>query len=832
MPRGLRAAAWATTMVRTTAPTAPPATSSARAAVPPLGRLWQVPTFLLGVVVLTATVLTAPLWQTPRLPEPDQAIRELRAVLSARTVDTEKALALTSAALREAEADPGLASEAHFLVGSAHVAAAERTPGPAAESWARARAHLEQAQARGVGPEDAPRLAYRLGKALAQTEPSSSAQVIPILKENIEAGADGPEDAARGYALLAQAYLRATPPDVEAALAATEQQLQQPIVNDALLAPARLARGELLLRLRRNDEARQVLRHVGNQAPPAIAGQARLLVARSLEADELWADAAQAWREAIDRGGSSVREPHVLFYHLGLCLRNAGRDADAARAWEECLRHGARSDETQAAALALGEIRLKTGAVEEALTAYERALREVEGPQQWRNALVSLERVRESFETAGKLTRESAAFDASCRLAKLYERLALPGRAREMEALALEAWGRAQRQAARGSASPEADRLLVQAGRAVEQAGQAADTTGRAEHLWRAALLYSDGNDPVEAAAALERFLSVAQQEPLRGPERFGPRIGEAWYRLAEARRASRRENEALEAFTECLKWDDNARVGGTGRFAFRARYQLALAWKARGHVDDALSTLEQNLQMLRDVREGRDPEVKEKTLFLLGDLYFERRGLQGELAKAISCLEGALEQFPQSSEALVGRYELAESYRLTADQLSRSLGPLERLTPESRLRINQEVGNHRARALAHYQELGKVLSAKPSRTPSEEGLLSYALFKAAECRFLLGEYENAGREYELLAERYRGRPEHFQALAEMVRAYTALAGSLADAEGDGKARSQAASLKARKALQEIREGVKQLDPETRAVFEKWLEVIDSAGPR
>ncbi len=816
-------------MTSTTSPT-----RVAAAPTPPLRRLWQVPAFFLGLLALVGTLSTGSLWRTPRVAPPGQAVRELRGVLARHDYDQDKVLSLLERALREADAAPDLAAEAHFLAGSAYVALAEKAgPNPDLDAWGKARAFLERADAGGVAVEDVARLRFRLAKARVSTEPQGAKPVLDALAEAIEEGADGPEDAVRGYALLAQSYLRLPQPDVEAALAATEKQLRQPIANDALLAPARLARGELLLRLRRGDEARQVLRNVGPQAPPAVTAQARLLVARSLETEEQWAEAAVAWRETCDDAAAGRRDRHAILYHLGLCHRNAGQKGQAVRAWDECVRLGAPADETTAAALALGELSLREGTPAEALAAFERAVRDVATADEWRNPLVGLARAREAFEAGCRLARERAAFDVALQLATLYERLAPPARAAELQALASEAWGRARREQARGAkpeeaaaAEREADALLVQAARASERAAAvAAPTADQAERLWRAALLYGDGHDARQAAEALERFLTIAQEPDLRRPDRFGPRLGEGWYRLAEARRALRREDEALKAFEECLAWDD-PRKGGGGRFAFRARNDLALAWKARGRLDDAQDILEQNLQLLRDARDPREPEAKEKTLFALGDLYFERRALKGELAKAIHCLEGALEQFPASPEALVARYELAESYRLLADDLSGNLGPLERLTVESRLRIEQEVGRHRDKAMAHYQELTRVLQAKATRDATEEILLSYAQFKAADSRFLLGDYDAAFREYEALAERYRGRVEHYHGLVGIVRASDALSRSGAGADAEQRER------KARKALQEIRAGMKDLDPKTRSEFESWLEKIDRAADK
>src|SRR5262249_28087833 len=154
-----------------------------------------------------------------------------------------------------------------------------------------------------------------------------------------------------------------------------------------------------------------------------------------------------------------------------------------------------------------------------------------------------------------------------------------------------------------------------------------------------------------------------------QGTAQPGPRLGEAWYRLAEALRALNDDEGSQTAYRRSIEWD-TPKQGGSGRHAYRARYQLAQADQRRGKLDSARETLEQNLRLLRTAGDDRDAEAKEKTLYALGDICFSQRALEGTLSRAIYHLEAALEEFPDSAEALHGRYLLAESYRLLADKL------------------------------------------------------------------------------------------------------------------------------------------------------------------
>src|SRR5205823_4798669 len=145
-------------------------------------------------------------------------------------------------------------------------------------------------QARAASDEDRPRLEYRLAKAWAHTG-APPQKVIAALSHLIEEGADDdPHEKARGYDLLAEAYLQLPQPDLEDALAATVKEIDLPNVDADLLAPARLRRGELLLRLDRAEEARDVLKKI--KTPPEVVARARRRLVRSLEQDGLWGEAA------------------------------------------------------------------------------------------------------------------------------------------------------------------------------------------------------------------------------------------------------------------------------------------------------------------------------------------------------------------------------------------------------------------------------------------------------------------------------------------------------------------------------------------------------------
>ncbi len=586
----------------------PPFRSLAGGARPPLGQLWQVPTFVLGAIAFAAICAIHPPWQ-PSVPSEDSSLSELRELLKQGDIDRDRALFLGARAVHAAST-PQAAGEAHLLLGTAYVRLAERAaPGKGHEEWREARGQLEQARALGVADPEQAHLDYRLAKAWAHTGESPQ-KVIAALASSIEEGADDDLDALAGYGLLADAYLKLPKPDLELALAATEKQIDRPILAAELLAPARLRRGELLLRLGKAEEARDVLKNIGAKAPPALLARARRLRVQSLEADGLWGEAVSVWREIKDEGPATDRD--AVLYHLGLCLRNSSEPAgdEVLRVWEECLADKGAGEEGQAAALGVGELRLRLGQVEPALAAFERTVHEVKQPGDWNNTLVPLPRARETFEAGCKTARTARAFEASMRLASLYERLAPPGRAAELRGETAEGGARAALEDARKAEGAtaktligQAEALLRQAGEAFDQAAAAqSDPVEQAERAWRAGNAYLEGRDPAHAVPAFGRFLTIAQQPDMLAAERFNTRLNEAWYKLGLAWRDAGDEAQAINAFKSTVS------LKGGNRYLYRARYELAMT----GHeydrktntytwTDKARDELEQNLHLLRE---------------------------------------------------------------------------------------------------------------------------------------------------------------------------------------------------------------------------------------
>jgi tetratricopeptide (TPR) repeat protein len=804
-----------------------------------LRQLWQVPTLLLGLAALVAVCVLHPPWIIARPTEDNPTFAELRELLRQPEFDADHALKLGNDAVQKAHA-PAAAAEAHFLLGSAYLLLAERAgPGKGLEQWREAHTHLEQARALGLAARERPRLDYRLAKTLAPMG-EGPAKVIPALEHAIEAGADDDIEKARGYGLLAETYLKLPKPDLEKALEATDKQIGTAIIDDRLLGPARLRKGELLVKLNKTEEAAKVLKNVGAKAPPDVLTRARRQRVRLLEQLEQWSEAAPVWRAILDDQKSPPADRAAVQYHLGLCLYHSGDKVESLHAWQECANHDSSGEEGTAAALGVADLSLRQGQWEPGRTALQRALHEISKPADWHNSLVPLSRVCEVCEDGCKAALARGAFSVAVQLTQLYEKVALPGRVHDLRGEAATAGARAAEEKAKRATGDEARALYGEAEEFLRQAGEAyekaaavqTDPAEHAERLWLAGNRFLDGRDAKRAATAFKPFVDIATQPDLLGAKRFNTRLNEAWYKLAVAYRDSGDPDKlAVSTFRQAT-----TSFEFPSPFSYRARFELAVSEPRQSDgswTDSAKDLLEENLTKLHKAfPPERDEEAREKTLYALGDLYFARRKVRDYISKAVETLEEALRDFSANSQAQEARYQLAESYRLRADQRTSNLSS-EPLTMLARLEIEKKVSDDRERAITNYQELSRLLEAKPTRDEGDERTLVYAYWAAADVRYWAGGYEKSAELFEALADRIKEKKglelEYFSSLVGVVRGYQSALTTYATTESDYEARVRFARQKIQRVIPEIRVGLLNLEAVTRKPFEDWLKAFDQA---
>jgi tetratricopeptide (TPR) repeat protein len=766
-------------------------------ALPSLRQLWQAPVFVAGLAALAVVWLARPPGCAAPVHQLERHLAGARSQLDSPNGDLDAAVQHAQAALDNVGSAPDRAGEAHFLLGSAHLRLGEHAaPELAAEHWRLAQEHLDQAERLGVAAEDGARLQYRLGK-LGYLRKDDPKRVAARLAASVEQA----DDRAEAYSLLTRAYLSQSPPNLRGALEANKKLRQEvPQVDEKVLAPAKLLGGELLLRMNLPADARKVLEKIGEQAPPEVLTQARLLRAQTYQDEGKWKEACELWKAVLDDPRAPPPEPGKVRYNLGLCHRQLDELREAAAAWEECLRRR-QGDDGPAAALALAELRLQQGGrdgkgPERSLEMLGRAVERLHGPADWANSLVELPRAREAFERMAQSYRQAGRFELAVKLCGLYTRLALPGRAAGLKAETYTEWARARHEQAKAVADPVVQQaeengvkdLFRQAGAAhVEASSAGATPAEQAEHLWQAALGYFQGDEYAQAAALLTRFLEGNPKSE---------RQGEGWYLLAQSARHLNNRAAAEKAFLECIAFP--------GRFAYRARYHLALARIEEGKTDKAEEYLTENLQAFRRAREPElDPEAYERSLFTLGSLLYKRGNYRG----VVGNLEVALGRFPSNPEATRARFQLADAYRQLANQEHQSYLIRENMSAGAKEHYSQQHQVYLKKAAEQFQELEEFLQTPEARghlTPEEQTAVP---FICADCLYNLGRYEDALEMFNSLSARFAGQPPGVFAL-------------------EGAARVCAARRdfpQMRQKLEEIRKALPGLPEKDRHVWEKWL---------
>jgi tetratricopeptide (TPR) repeat protein len=721
-----------------------------------LGQLWQVPTFLIGLLAFLAVAASAPWRLTPQEREFTELLTTLRRGLEQ---DTPGDVLVGYAQNAELRMEPFRArsAEAHFLIGSAYDRQAKQTPAVnSQEIWPRASEHLESALALGGADADQPALRYRLGFSLYQQN-KDVPHALELMTLGVEKGAEQP---LQGYQLLVEAHLKRSPPNLDAALSASARILDlTPERETEAAALARLQHAELLIRKELRPDALKELERIGTKASPALRIKARLLQARCCEEDGLWSKAIPIWQELLGDAAQVEGGPARISYALGWCYHHLEppNHAETTRAWSEALKKGGPAG--QAAGLRLGELRLSLGDKQsaQALVDWKDALEKVNGPKDFRNPYVDIAEVREWFKQAIRYFHEAQDPQKTQAVAELYRKIAAGGGADDFIGEAAEAL--AQQLADKFKAKIDnvnpAD-VQAQFRRAAEAYEQAAKARPSPESLYRSAQCYLAAKEPALAQKILHQYVQVETNEAL---------LAEGWHTLGDLYRAQGQKEVARKAYLKCLEYPNTA-------FAYRSRYFLAVEEIDKKNYEKARDILMQNL-------EGSSPDIdrawQEKSLYKMASLLMKMK----DYGKAHTLLKECLGLYPENPNVLLAREQLGECYRRLAanervkeDDLQILLKP--GLSPERRFSVEESVRQQRqtrmatlTAAVTTYQKLGdEIVALARSRplTVLEQTLLRRAWLGIGECQLDNEEYDGALSTFEKLQVEHRRTLEGFYA--------------------------------------------------------------------
>jgi tetratricopeptide (TPR) repeat protein len=717
-------------------------------------QLWQVPALFTG---LLAILLVA---SAPTLRQPDPAVKferdldTLRRRMTERNVAIEELLALAEQVAGHSEQYPAKAGLAQLLGGTVYLRKAERGSMERSAEWRqKALYHLALAEKLGVPVADQPQLWYRLGKLFFLTDGEPKRTIDYLMRS---AGVEEPVEC---YGMLVKTHLRLPTPDVDAALAANLKQIEH-ADDEVILGPARLIRGQLLLKKNQRAEALKVLERIGPTAPAPLRMQARTLQARCCMDAGLWSKAIPLWQELLGDPSAVPGGKGRVLYLLGLCYHKLDpKSVDAVNTWHAAAK--GEGEEAQAAALKLAELQLQSANPIAALDYFQQALGKVASAKDYTNTLVDANRVLELLESGLRVYGERQDHERVQRLAELYKRLSAEGSTNARLAQAIEAQAKALRAKARQAIGDEIEKLEQQAraqylsaAGAYVQSAETAKSVEQLDCLWRGIQCYLQVPDHAKAIVVLQRFVTLSPPAEQQS---------EAWFVLASAYQALKQTSEAEQAYQRCMQTP-----GGT--FVTKARYELALLKIDTKDFAVAEKILEQNLQ---ETASSPDRAAHERSLFKLAELLVQQRKFHDASVR----FKQALQLYPSHAGILQARNQLGTCYRRLAEQLEKDLVKNAKEMPERQWAAGTRASKVTERhgwidqAQSTYQELADDLELRAKTaplSPRNQELLRQATMLSADCLLELPDsVAQCMPKYKTIAQRYR---QHLEGLVATAR--------------------------------------------------------------
>lgn len=313
----------------------------------------------------------------------------------------------------------------------------------------------------------------------------------------------------------------------------------------------------------------------------------------------------------------------------------------------------------------------------------------------------------------------------------------------------------------------EARRLYLASGKYYQRHAReviVADPAAAARSRWEAADVFDAGG---ETDAAIREFTYYMQ-----GASDDDPRRPEAKFRLAQSFEATGDLKTAAALFRELLE-AKRASAGGSNQndsVLWGDRSIVPLAHCYAMDADDANDAEAE--QLLLDVLSGRDlaPEAPEfrDALIELGAFYYQRE----RYPDAAMRLAEAEERFPRDRDIITTRYRLADSLRLSADEIDRQLR--DAMPSSERQELEKMRRTRRRDAIRLYGTVRASIEAKPEkkRREVERVYLRNSMFYQGDCAYDLGDFDAAITYYDDAKQKYSDEPASLVAMVQIVNAY------------------------------------------------------------
>ncbi len=726
------------------------------------GQLWQVPTFLLGLLAFIGVAASAPWRQNPHALAFEEQLKVLRVGLEQDT-DVDKLVTYAEAALLKLPTFRWRVAEVHFLAGSAYYRQAREKPPPLAKTiWPRAIEFLDKALAHNPPEPDRPMLQYRLGYSLYQMN-KDLPRAVDLMTQTVERGAD---DQLEGYRALADANLRLVKPNLEGALFASRRVIDLTPENSSEgLAEARVKYAELLIRAEQRTEAIKMLELISMRTPRPLRIKARLLQAEACKKEELWMSAASIWQELVADANHIKGDRAYINYELGWCfhqMKPHNYDASISH-WSDALRAGGPAG--QAAGLRLGELKLTMDPkrAESAIDDWKKALDQINRPEDFRNPYIEVAQVAELFVQAIEILEGRQDAEKTQAVAELLRRVTKGGGADERIGKASEARAKAleaRRKIDKSSVSAEqVQEQYRRAGEAFENAAKVSTNSERADLQWRSIKCYLEAKDNTTALRLLLEYKDLETREAA---------LAAGWFTLGDLYLIEGKKDDAHKSLVKCLQYPDTS-------FAYRARYLLAVMEIEKKNYPQA----KEELKHILDGNPNIDPPAHEKALYRMGSLLMTME----KFGEAHVYLKNSVHFYPENPNANLTRQQLGDCYRRLAAKELVKIAELNGLIkpdmPEERKQqLRESMTHHRGvrkkylkDAALSYEQLRDLLETKFREQPLDklnQMLLGRARFGIGDCHLDAEEFEAAFATYREVQVKHRKTLESFFACSRI----------------------------------------------------------------
>jgi tetratricopeptide (TPR) repeat protein len=721
-------------------------------------RLWQLPTFLVGLGALLA------LWHAGDRIRPSvgdrykRAMQALRPAVDRWPADPDQ----IRAALRKVpdeEPPADIAPQVKYLTGSAYVALAETTnsPSEADEFWALARRDLEAAADHDLPVPDQKKLRYRLARTWANTPGTDPNRTIDALVRYISAG----DDPSEGYRLLARLSLAKSPPDEVGGRDALQNFLKHANARaDArTLNQARVDLASLHVKMGEGEDARKVLDRVGADAPPELYAAARLKIAGFMRSEDQWAEAATVLEQVRDMKGAKDEQREEAKARLAEAYVKLGRSGDAERIFKEV----GNSDGPESA---IAFFRQAEALLQDPAASKDAVILALEKSVAGRKQIPATDAKR-VCETAFEHTRAASDFPRALRVIQVYAKLTDRGDHHRLAAECYQAW-------AESLSGTEAESKYRSAGDACLEASKVAMApSAKVDWTRRAVGHFLKARDRAKAISMLSAVTENMTDYPV---EQAGP----AWVEIGDAFATAGEVDRARHAYQTA------AGLPGSTRDRARVRY-AAMSYEADPAKGGQAAAASLEEMFSRPPGESVDRSTLEEAAFLLGEVYL----IQKEWEKADTRLRATLEAYPKSPRAARGRYHSGQVFRHFAYEAARKMKSdraaieqikAERITSrQSGLKVIEEVRlldqvdrsqktfeDMMRKAFAEFARAEEMMLATPEAVDAD--VIRRTSFWAADCAYWIGEYSECATRCEKLMTRYRGKVEELEAARDLRR--------------------------------------------------------------